>query len=174
VRDYLENATSEMETPKDLSNHRIHNFIIVAGDTACVAALGRTFTAIAKEIIFNKRPISSPCVVIGGGETTVTLTGKYGLGGPNQEFALSSVLHFDDMENVVIVGFDTDGTDGPTKIAGAIVDSSSLERAKKLDISLREKLNQHNIVEVFEKMSDAIVTGSTGTNVNDLKLLLIM
>jgi len=198
VRDYLENATSEMETPKDLSNHRIHNFIIIAGDTACVAAekkakemgfntmilstmfegeskeLGRTFTAIAKEIIFNKRPISSPCVVIGGGETTVTLTGKYGLGGPNQEFALSSVLHFDDMENVVIVGFDTDGTDGPTKIAGAIVDSSSLERAKKLDISLREELDQHNIVEVFEKMSDAIVTGSTGTNVNDLKLLLIM
>jgi len=197
VKNYLENATSEMETPKNLSDHQLHNFIIVAGDAACIAAekkakemgfntmilstmfegeskeLGRAFTAIAKEIILNKRPISSPCVVIGGGETTITLTGKYGLGGPNQEFALSSALHFDGMENAVIVGFDTDGTDGPTKIAGAIADSSSLKRAKKLDISLREELNWHNTVEVFEKMGDAIITGSTGTNVNDLKLLLI-
>ena len=197
VINYLKNATSEMETPKNLSDHKLHNFIIVAGDAACVAAekkakemgfntmilstmfegeskeLGRAFTAIAKEIILNKRPISSPCVLIGGGETTITLTGKYGLGGPNQEFALSAALHFNGIKNTVIVGFDTDGTDGPTKIAGAIVDSFSLERAKKLNISLVEELNWHNTVEVFEKMEDAIFTGSTGTNVNDLKLVVI-
>ena len=135
--------------------------------------LGRAFTAIAKEIILNKRPINAPCVVIGGGETTITLTGEYGLGGPNQEFALSSALHFNGMKNVVIIGFDTDGTDGPTRIAGAIVDGSSIERAKDLGVSLGEALNRHDTVEAFEKIGDAIYTGSTGTNVNDLKLLII-
>lgn len=198
VRNYLKNATSEMETPKDLSDHQLHNFIIVAGDTACVAAekkakemgfnamilstmfegeskeLGRTFAAIAREIIMNKRPLKTPCAIIGGGETTIKLEGDYGMGGPNQEFALSAALYLEDLKDTVIVGFDTDGTDGPTKIAGAIVDSSSTCMAKKLGISLQHELDWHNTVEVFEKMGDAIITGPTGTNVNDLKFLLIL
>ena len=198
VRNYLKNATSEMETPKNLSNHQLYNFIIVAGDTACVAAevkakemgfntmilstmfegeskeLGRTFVSIAKEIIINKRPLKTPCAIIGGGETTIKLEGNYGIGGPNQEFALSAALYLEDLKDVVIVGFDTDGTDGPTKIAGAIADSSSTCMAKKLGISLQYELDWHNTVEVFEKMGDAIITGPTGTNVNDLKFLLIL
>lgn len=198
VRNYLKNATSEMENPKDLSDHQLHNFIIVAGDAACVAAkkkakkmgfntmilstmfegeskeLGRTFVSIAKEIIINKRPLKTPCAVIGGGETTIKLEGNYGMGGPNQEFALSAALYLEDLKDVVIVGLDTDGTDGPTKIAGAIADCHSVGRAKTLGISLRKELDWHNTVEVFEKMGDAIITGATGTNVNDLKFLLIM
>jgi len=186
VRNYLKNATSKMETPKNLSNHQLHNFIIVAGDTACVAAekkakemgfntmilstmfegeskeLGRTFVSIAKEIIINKRPLTTPCVIIGGGETTIKLEGNYGMGGPNQEFALSAALHLEDLKDTVIVGFDTDGTDGPTKIAGAIVESSSTYMAKKLGISLHHELDWHNTVEVFEKMGDAIITGLPG------------
>jgi len=197
VRNYLKNATSEMETPKDLSDHQLHNFIIVAGDTACVAAevkakemgfntmilstmfegeskeLGRTFVSIAKEIIINKRPLTTPCAIISGGETTIKLDGDYGIGGPNQEFALSAALYLENLKDTVIVGLDTDGTDGPTKIAGAIVDSSSTCMAKKLGISLQHELDWHNTVEVFKKMSDAIITGPTGTNVNDLKFLLI-
>jgi len=161
VKNYLKNATSEMETPKNLSNHQLHNFIIVAGDTACIAAevkakemgfntmilstmfegeskeLGRTFVSIAKEIIINKRPLKTPCAIIGGGETTIKLEGNYGMGGPNQEFTLSALLYLEDLKDVVIVGFDTDGTDGPTKIAGAIADSSSTCMAKKLGISLQ-------------------------------------
>ena len=198
VKNYLKNATSEMETPKNLSNHQLHNFIIVAGDTACVAAekkakemgfntmilstmfegeskeLGRTFVSIAKEIIINKRPLKTPCAIIGGGETTIKLEGNYGMGGPNQEFTLSAALYLEGLKDVVIVGFDTDGTDGPTKIAGAIADSSSTCMAKKLGISLQHELDWHNTVEVFEKMGDAIITGPTGTNVNDLKFLLIL
>jgi len=198
VKNYLKNATSEMETPKNLSNHQLHNFIIVAGDTACIAAevkakemgfntmilstmfegeskeLGRTFVSIAKEIIINKRPLKTPCAIIGGGETTIKLEGNYGMGGPNQEFTLSALLYLEDLKDVVIVGFDTDGTDGPTKIAGAIADSSSTCMAKKLGISLQHELDWHNTVEVFEKMGDAIITGPTGTNVNDLKFLLIL
>lgn len=198
VRNYLKNATPEMETPKNLSNHQLHNFIIVAGDTACIAAevkakemgfntmilstmfegeskeLGRTFVSIAKEIIINKRPLKTPCAIIAGGETTIKLEGNYGMGGPNQEFTLSAALYLEGLKDVVIVGFDTDGTDGPTKIAGAIADSSSTCIAKKIGISLQHELNWHNTVEVFEKMGDAIITGPTGTNVNDLKFLLIL
>ena len=198
VRNYLKNATSKMETPKNLSHHQLHNFIIVAGDTACIAAevkakemgfntmilstmfegeskeLGRTFVSIAKEIITNKRPLKTPCAIIAGGETTIKLEGNYGMGGPNQEFALSAALYLEDLKDVVIVGFDTDGTDGPTKIAGAIADSSSTCIAKKIGISLQHELDWHNTVEVFEKMGDAIITGPTGTNVNDLKFLLIL
>ena len=198
VKNYLKNATSEMETPKNLSNHQLHNFIIVAGDTACIAAevkakemgfntmilstmfegeskeLGRTFVSIAKEIIINKRPLKTPCAIIGGGETTIKLEGNYGMGGPNQEFTLSALLYLEDLKDVVIVGFDTDGTDGPTKIAGAIADSNSTCIAKKIGISLQHELDWHNTVEVFEKMGDAIITGPTGTNVNDLKFLLIL
>ena len=198
VRNYLKNATSEMETPKNLSNHQLHNFIIVAGDTACIAAevkakemgfntmilstmfegeskeLGRNFVSIAKEIIINKRPLKTPCAIIAGGETTIKLEGNYGMGGPNQEFTLSAALYLEGLKDVVIVGFDTDGTDGPTKIAGAIADSSSTCIAKKIGISLQHELDWHNTVEVFEKMGDAIITGPTGTNVNDLKFLLIL
>lgn len=198
VRNYLKNATSEMETPKNLSNHQIHNFIILAGDTACVAAevkakemgfntmilstmfegeskeLGRTFVSIAKEIIINKRPLKTPCAIISGGETTIKLDGDYGMGGPNQEFALSAALYLEDLKDTVIVGLDTDGTDGPTQIAGAIADSSSTCMAKKLGISLQHELDWHNSTEVFEKMGDAIITGPTETNVYDLKFLLIL
>jgi len=84
------------------------------------------------------------------------------------------VLYLGDLKDVVIVGVDTDGTDGPTKIAGAIADSNSTCMAKKLGISLQHELDWHNTVEVFEKMGDAIITGPTGTNVNDLKFLLVL
>ena len=198
VSNYLKTATPGLESPKDLSDHQLHNFIIVSGDAACVAAaekakdmgfntmilstmlegesmeLGRTFVAIAKEIIINKRPLRAPCAIIAGGETTIKLEGNYGIGGPNQEFTLGAALYLENLKGAAIVGIDTDGTDGPTRIAGAIADSSSIYRAKMLGISLQHELSWHNTVEVFEKMEDAIITGPTGTNVNDLKFLLIL
>ena len=198
VSNYLKTATSELESPKDLTDHQIHNFIIVSGDAACVAAaekakdlgfntmilstmfegeskeIGRFFAAIAKEVVMNNRPLTAPCAIIGGGETTVKLEGNFGLGGPNQEFALSAALYLDDLKNVVVVGLDTDGTDGPTKIAGGIVDSYFNHRVREVGISLEYELSWHNTVEVFERIDDAIITGLTGTNVNDLKFLLVL
>jgi glycerate-2-kinase len=71
------------------------------------------------------------------------------------------------------VGLDSDGTDGPTDIAGAMVDGNTLERARKLGIDLREYLKAHDISAAFDRMDDAIVTGATGTNVNDLKFAIV-
>jgi len=199
VRNYLKNATSEMETPKDLSDHQLHNFIIVAGDTACVAAekkakeigfntmilstmfegeskeLGEFFISIAKEVIINNRPVKPPCVIIGGGETTIKLEGSYGMGGPNQEFVLSAGIYLKELEkNIVIVGMDTDGTDGPTNFAGTLMDGYSIIKAKKLGISLQKELDRHNESAIFEKLGDNIITGHTGTNVSDLKFIVIL
>ena len=198
VNRYIKTGGPSLETPKDLSDHRIDNFIIVAGTAACEGAaekarelnlqmmilstmlegesreLGGTFAAIAKEILLNNRPLQPPCVVIGGGETTVKITGEAGQGGPNQEFSLGAALWIDHIGEVVIIGQDSDGTDGPTDIAGGVVDNLTIERAKALGIDIFAALNRHDVTPVLMKMNDAILTGATGTNVNDLKLMLVM
>ncbi|HEY8463825.1 MAG TPA: glycerate kinase [Bacillota bacterium] len=198
VKVYLENAKPEQDTPKDLSDHHIYNYIIVGGTAACDGAaekaralgfqtmvlstmlegeskeVGSTYAAIAKEIILNNRPLTPPCVIIGGGETTVKFSGTVGLGGPNQEFAIGAALWIDDIGDVVVVGQDTDGTDGPTELAGGIVDNLTVARAKEMQIDLFAALTKHDVTPVLKKLGDAIVTGATGTNVNDLKIMVIM
>jgi glycerate 2-kinase len=198
VSRYLKEGSPSQETPKDLSDHRIDNFIIVAGTAACEGAaerarelnfqtmifstmfegesreLGGTFAAVAKEILLNQRPLKPPCVIIGGGETTVKITGEAGQGGPNQEFSLGAALWIDQIGEVVIIGQDSDGTDGPTDIAGGIVDNCTLDRARKLGIDIYAALNRHDVTPALLKLEDAILTGATGTNVNDLKLMLVM
>ena len=198
VSSYLKAGGASQETPKDLSDHKIDNFIIVAGTAACDGAaqrarelnfetmvlstmlegesreLGGTFAAVAKEILLNQRPLKPPCVIIGGGETTVRITGQAGQGGPNQEFSLGAALWIDQIGDVVIIGQDTDGTDGPTDYAGGIVDNFTAERARKLGVDLYAALNRHDATPALVKLEDAILTGATGTNVNDLKLMLVM
>jgi glycerate 2-kinase len=200
VNHFLKNAGPEYESPKeaDLAGHHRYDFIIVKGTVACEAAaekaralgfntlilstmlegeskeLGRTFGAIAAEILLNNRPLALPCVVIGGGETTVKIDGDAGEGGPNQEFAVSAALSVDDIGNVVVVGLDTDGTDGPTDWAGAIVDASTASRARKAGLDLFDHLRRHNVSPGLQRLGDVIRTGATGTNVNDLKIMVIM
>jgi len=198
VSRYLKEGGPSRETPKDLSDHHIDNFIIVPGTAACDGAaerarelnfetmilstmfegesreLGGTFAAIAKEILMSGRPLKPPCALIGGGETTVKITSEAGQGGPNQEFALGASLWIDQIGDVVIVGQDSDGTDGPTDIAGGIVDNWTVSRAWSLGIDIYEALSRHDVTPVLLKLEDAILTGATGTNVNDIKLMLVM
>ena len=197
VHMFLKNAGPDLETPKeaDLAHHRRHDFIIVAGDAACESAaekarglgfetmvlstmlegeskeLGGTFAAIAKEILLNRRPLSPPCVVIGGGETTVKITGEFGEGGPNQEFALGAALGIGGVGNIAIIGLDSDGTDGPTDMAGGLADDITVSRARESGIDLFSYLNRHDVTPALKKLGDAIETGATGTNVNDLKIM---
>ncbi len=199
IRNYLKNGNQKNETIKlnDLKDHHIDSYVIISGDTACVGAeekakelrlntmilstmfegesaeLGRTFISIGKEIFLNQRPLKPPCIIIGGGETTIRLGENYSLGGPNQEFTLSSLLYMENMENILILGMDTDGTDGPTEIAGAMVDSRSIIEAERQGFSIQKELKEHSGTEMFKKIGDAIITGPTGTNVNDLKLLIV-
>jgi glycerate 2-kinase len=197
---YLKNDDPDRETPKteDLNNLSCHNFILVPGDAACVAAakkaealgfrtmilstmlegesreLGRTFAAVGNEIVQNGRPLPAPCVVIGGGETTVRLDTHFGMGGPNQEFALGAAFDICGRNHVLVAGIDSDGTDGPTDLAGALVDGQTLQRAEVAGLDLRSSLKNHNVSQALEKLGDSVITGATGTNVNDLKLLLVM
>ena len=199
VGKYLKNAGSDQETPKteDLADHNLHSFILVKSASVCETAadkaselgfkamilstvlegeskeLGRTFAAIAREIISNQRPLNPPCAVIGGGETTVKIDGTAGEGGPNQEFSLAAAPGLDRIGNVVVVGLDSDGTDGPTDIAGGIVDNLTLARANDLGVDLFAVLARHDVTPALKKLADEIETGATGTNVNDLKFMLI-
>jgi len=199
VNQYLKTAGPEKETPKTeaLSDRSLHSFILVKSARVCEAAaekaselgfkalilstvlegesreLGRTFSAIAREIISNQRPVKLPCVVIGGGETTVKIDGAAGEGGPNQEFSLAAAPDLDSIGNVVVVGFDSDGTDGPTDVAGGIVDNQTIARANDLGLDFFGILARHDVTPALKTLGDEIETGATGTNVNDLKFLLI-
>lgn len=136
-------------------------------------ALGQTFAAIAREIASRSQPLAPPCALIGGGETIVKMDGFGGLGGPNQEFALAGACHLPNECPALLLGADSDGTDGPTEVAGALCDTSTLSRAKARGIDLAVALNHHNVTPALISLDDAIITGATGTNVNDLKLLLM-
>ena len=200
VSRFLNRADPALETPKekDFAGCKRHDFILVKADTACAAAseraealglnsmilstmlegesgeLGRTFAAISKEIVLSNRPIAPPCVIIGGGETTVKIGDEFGLGGPNQEFALSAACEIAGLDRVLVAGIDSDGTDGPTDFAGAIVDGGTLMRAQAAGINIHASLKRHNVTPALQDLGDIVETGATGTNVNDLKMLMVM
>lgn len=195
--DYLRSGGEAQETPKDFGDAPIYTFLIVDSTAACLGAAERAaelgykpmilttmlkgeareagtfFAAIANEIVRFGRPMSAPCAIVAGGENTVTIPGEYGRGGPNQEFALSACLDLIGLENIVLVAIDTDGTDGPTDLAGGIVDGSTLPAAQAKGIDVFRALHDHDASRVLQELGDAMVTGHTGTNVNDLRLLLV-
>lgn len=111
-----------------------------------------------------------PYCLIAGGETTVTLRGK-GKGGRNQELALAAVDEFSDLQNVMLIALATDGDDGPTDAAGAVVTGESARRAESLGLSAADHLSRNDAYPFFEALGDLIKTGPSGTNVNDLIFL---
>lgn len=121
---------------------------------------------------FIKEGKQLPCLLLLGGETTVQVTGK-GIGGRNQEIALSTVSSLAELKNVAMVSFSTDGIDGPTDAAGAIVDEYSLQRAKELGLDPESYLQDNDSYHFFEKLGDLVLTGPTGTNIVDCTALLI-
>lgn len=139
----------------------------IEGETRHVA---RMHAAIAREAAESGRPVKAPACIISGGETTVTLSGE-GLGGRNQEFVLAAA--FDLVPGVVVLSAGTDGTDGPTDAAGAIADPLTLQKAKARGLDPRASLDGHDAYPFFDAMGDLIKTGPTGTNVMDVRLLLI-
>jgi hydroxypyruvate reductase/glycerate 2-kinase len=111
--------------------------------------------------------------LIGGGETTVIVNGRAGQGGPNQEFAVGAALDLADVQGVVALGLDTDGTDGPSEYAGALADGCTLSIARAAGVDLYGALRDHNVSPALTSTGHALITGATGTNVNDLKLVLV-
>jgi glycerate 2-kinase len=135
--------------------------------------VGVMFAGIAKEIVKNARPIKPPCVVIASGEKTVTILGEHGEGGRNQESVLSAALKIDGGYDIVIASIGTDGTDGPSYIAGGIVDGYSAQRAREKGINLSQHLKTHNSSYVLNELGDAIFFNEPGNNVCDLSLIVV-
>jgi glycerate 2-kinase len=133
----------------------------------------KQLTALAKAIPEGHGTLKRPCCVVAGGETTVTVTGR-GKGGRAQEFAASAALDIAGLPDTWVVALGTDGTDGPTDAAGALVSGETVPLAKTLGIDLRSALNRHNTYPALKALRAHIHTGPTGTNVNDLYLLLLL
>jgi hydroxypyruvate reductase len=129
--------------------------------------IARVFAAIGRELVRSDQPVARPSAVVAGGETTVTVKGQ-GRGGRNQEFALSAAIHLEGVAGVTVMAFATDGSDGPTNAAGAIVDGTTVERARALGLNPRQSLIDNDSYTFFQRLGDLIVTGPTNTNVGDL------
>jgi hydroxypyruvate reductase len=133
----------------------------------------KVFGAMAREIADRARPLRRPCCLLAGGELTVSVTGK-GKGGRAQEFALAAAGEIAGLKKIWIAGFATDGSDGPTDVAGAIVDGNTVAVAKGKGLDAAQALHQNDAYPFFQKAGGHIITGPTGTNVNDLYLLLAL
>lgn len=134
--------------------------------------VAKVFGAIAREIHQSGNPVKIPACIIAGGETTVTIKGD-GIGGRNQEFALSAAREIDGLENTVILSAGTDGKDGNTDAAGAIADGSTRTRAKDLNMDTETYLNNNDSHAFFKNLHDLIITGPTKTNVMDIIIVLV-
>jgi glycerate 2-kinase len=132
----------------------------------------KMFAAFAKEVRNSANPIPAPACLLCGGETTVTIQGN-GKGGRNQEFALASAMIIDSMENIVVLSGGTDGTDGPTDAAGAIVDGNTVGRALANHLDPLDFLRRNDSYHFFKPLNDLIITGPTRTNVSDVYMVLV-
>ncbi len=194
VRRHLESGSAGLipDTPdvRDEIFSRIENAIIGSNEHAVRAAveaaqsLGYSSQSSATPITGEARDIGKlagqlardstsrprPACLVMGGETTVTIKGN-GKGGRNQELALAAAISIDRMDDIIIVAFATDGTDGPTDSSGAVVTGETCARARKLGLDPLAYLDNNNAYTFFEALGDHIMTGPTRTNVADILLI---
>jgi glycerate 2-kinase len=134
--------------------------------------VARVFAALLDEAARGGLVPMRPVCLIAGGETTVTIRGR-GLGGRCQEFALALVSELSSMRDVVVLAAGTDGSDGPTEAAGAIVDPTTLERAQGKGLDVRRALQDNDSHPFFDALGDLVRTGPTGSNLMDVYLGLV-
>ncbi len=135
--------------------------------------MGKLFGNLAGEIRDSGNPVRPPACLLAGGELTVTVKGK-GIGGRAQEFALAAAPSIEGLSRVFVAGVGTDGIDGPTEAAGAVVDGETVSRAREMGISLEAALRENNSYGFFHRVGGHVVTGPTGTNVNDVYMILAL
>jgi hydroxypyruvate reductase len=193
---HLESAASETPKPGDPRFKTVSNALIATPQMSLRAAaaaaraagatpvllgdaiegeareVGKVFAAIARSAARHGEPARGPCVLLSGGETTVTVRGK-GRGGRNAEFLLGLALALDGAPGVWALAGDTDGIDGSEDNAGAIVAPDTLVRAAALGLDPRALLGDNDAYGLFAALGDLVVTGPTLTNVNDFRAILI-
>jgi glycerate 2-kinase len=134
--------------------------------------VGTVMAGMARQVAQRGQPFATPCVLLSGGETTVTLRGK-GVGGRNVEFLLAMAIALGETPGVYALAGDTDGVDGAQEIAGAISTPDTLSRAWELGLNSRKHLDNNDAHTFFGALGDAVVTGPTLTNVNDFRAVFI-
>ena len=134
---------------------------------------GTLFGNLAKEMRVSGNPVKPPACLLAGGELTVTVKGK-GMGGRTQEFALAAAPSIEGLPRVFVAGFGTDGIDGPTTAAGAIADGRTVSRAGKKGLSHQTALRENDSYRFFHRTGGHVITGPTGTNVNDVYMILAL
>ncbi len=192
ISETLRNAITSGEK---IEKKEVEHILVASNKDACLAAksflekrryrgvyLGSSIQGEAREVAkvlggiytdayFKKSDFAPPVAFVSGGESTVTVKGK-GMGGRNQELTLA-MLPLIAKKGITFFSFGTDGIDGHSSAAGAIVDGSSLERAKELGLDYMDFLSKNDSYSFFKTLSDLIVTGPTGTNVTDVQVAII-
>lgn len=166
VGDNRQAADAALAAARELGMHTLLLTTYLQGEAR---EAGRVLAAVARELAAGG-PLPRPACIIAGGETTVTLRGD-GRGGRNQELALAAVTDLDGLENVALVALATDGDDGPTDAAGAVVSGASLRRARALGLDPAAHLARNDAYPFFAALGDLLRPGPSGTNVNDLAFL---
>ena len=167
------NRCSSLAVCQQLGSKGLKAILLTAtleGEAREVAVM---LASIAKEVSASGNPVEKPGAVVAGGETTVTVKGK-GLGGRNQELALAAALKLNGAEATVLASLSTDGVDGPTDAAGAIVDGRTVARAAKMGLTPEKFLAENDSYRFFSRLGDLIHTGPTGTNVNDISIVVVL
>jgi hydroxypyruvate reductase len=134
--------------------------------------VAKVHAGLALQVARRCQPFVPPCVLLSGGETTVTVRGG-GRGGRNVEFLLSLAIALEGEPRIHALAGDTDGVDGQEEIAGALLAPDSLARAVALGVSPRDRLADNDGHGFFAALGDSIVTGPTLTNVNDFRAILV-
>ena len=134
--------------------------------------VGKVMAGIALQTALRGQPFPAPCVLLSGGETTVTVRGN-GRGGRNVEFLLALGIALEGQEGIHALAGDTDGVDGQEDIAGAVLAPDTLQRAWALGIKPRDSLDNNDGHGFFQALGDSVITGPTLTNVNDFRAILI-
>jgi glycerate 2-kinase len=164
---------ASLEAAAEIAKHAGYSPLILGDAIEGEASqVGKVMAGIARQVAVRGQPIAAPCVLISGGETTVTVDGK-GKGGRNVEFLLSMAVELDARPGIFAIAGDTDGVDGAEEVAGAIVTPNSLERARQLGLNARASLADNDGHGFFGALGDQIVTGPTLTNVNDFRAVLV-
>jgi glycerate 2-kinase len=198
ARAYLDSTAADAPRPDDPAFARDTVAIIAAAEMSLRAAAGRAraeglavhvlsdaiegeardiggvHAAIVRRIAEKDEPFAKPCVILSGGETTVTVRGKGGRGGRNAEFLLGFALGIAGLTGVTALAADTDGIDGTEDNAGAICDGSTVERLASVGRTAQSYLSANDAWSAFAAVDDLVVTGPTRTNVNDFRAILIV
>ena len=197
ARQLLESGAGETIKPGDSRLERVETHLIATPQLALEAAattaanagltpmllgdriegesreVGKVLGGIALQVRTHGQPARPPCVLLSGGETTVTVRGS-GCGGRNVECLLSTAIALDGADDIYALMADTDGVDGQAEVAGALITPNTLERAWAAGMSPRKYLDNNDAHHFFQRLGDSLVTGPTLTNVNDFRAIMIL